>query len=390
LFRGESQDKNTEPFREWFSRIGELRALCPNTQMVALTATAGPTNRRKIMKQLCFSSNAEIIVESPDRSNIKLSSKCIPNNDQIENVFAWLISSLTMLKEEMPRHVIFCETISDVSKLYMTFLKIFGSKCELINMYHSKTNDKIKDYIRSDMAQLDGKIRVLICTNSAGMGVNFVGVHNIVHYGLPREMDTFVQQMGRCGRDGVQSNELILFKNHKGHLKKVECELVKLVKDDTECRRINLCKAYLMEKTNILPFHNCCDVCEKKCTCDSEICPNTRKAYQPAEEDDEEEEEEEMIREVSLEDKTILKEKLFAFKFKKALECDSVHHFELLYGLTDEVIDGVIEKCSHIFNPDDVLKLCKIWSYATAVIVCNIVNDVFGDSEMYNVDSESE
>lgn len=126
-------------------------------------------------------------------------------------MFAWLISDLRALKEKMSSHVIFCESISDVSKLYVAFVKKFGANCELINMYHSKANEKLKEKIRADMA-VDGKIRILICTNSAGMGVNFFGLNNIVHYGLPREMDTFVQQIGRCGRDGMLSNELILFK----------------------------------------------------------------------------------------------------------------------------------------------------------------------------------
>lgn len=77
----------------------------------------------------------------------------------------------------------------------------------------------------------EGKIRILICTNSAGMGVNFYGVHNVIHYGLPREMDTLVQQMGRAGRDGEPSHELIMYKCHKGQLKQVEEELVQLAKD---------------------------------------------------------------------------------------------------------------------------------------------------------------
>lgn len=48
----------------------------------------------------------------------------------------------------------------------------------------------------------DGTIRIFVCTNAAGMGVNFHGVNNIIHFNLPRQMDTFVQQMGRAGRDG--------------------------------------------------------------------------------------------------------------------------------------------------------------------------------------------
>lgn len=62
-----------------------------------------------------------------------------------------------------------------------------------------------------------------------------------------------------------------------------------------------------------------------------------------------------------------------------SVEFDSVLQFELIYGLTDKVIDSVVEICHLIFNPDGVMKCCQIWSYASAVIVCNIVNDVFLD-----------
>lgn len=163
--------------------------------MVALTATAGPSNRRKIFNQLSFSSNAKIVVESPDRLNIKISSKCISNNDQFENVFSRLIFDLTALKEKMSCHDIFCESISEVSKLYVAFVKIFGANCELINMYHSKTNKKLKEKIRADMA-VDGKIRILICNNSAGIGVNFFGLNNIVHYGSPGKLTLLCNRWG--------------------------------------------------------------------------------------------------------------------------------------------------------------------------------------------------
>lgn len=89
----------------------------------------------------------------------------------------------------------------------------------------------------------EGKIRILICSNSAGRGVNFFGVHNVFHYGLQREMDTLVQQMGRAGRDSEPSHELIIYKCHKGQLKQVEEELVQLAKD-SQCRRDILCASY--------------------------------------------------------------------------------------------------------------------------------------------------
>jgi hypothetical protein len=89
-----------------------------------------------------------------------------------------LIEDLKKKKQLMPRHVLFCETIADVSKLYAFFVGQFGSNCDLIDMFHSKTNDKIKEKIRNDMA-VDGKIRLLICTNSKHLQL----FHKIKHGG---------------------------------------------------------------------------------------------------------------------------------------------------------------------------------------------------------------
>ena len=82
-------------------------------------------------------------------------------------------------------------------------------------MFHSKTSDHITEKISIDMESGDGHVRVLISTNAAGMGGNFKGLYSVVHYGPPPDLDTLVQQMGRAGRDGKFSMELILYKNQK-------------------------------------------------------------------------------------------------------------------------------------------------------------------------------
>ena len=101
----------------------------------------------------------------------------------------------------------------------------------------------------------------------SGMGVKFKNVHNVI----PRRMDTFVQQMGRPGRDGQFSQELIIFKPRQCHISKVENDLLKLANDSEICRNQISCSAYLTEKSVIYPLHNCCDVCEIVCACDTFI-----------------------------------------------------------------------------------------------------------------------
>lgn len=266
--RGESSGSE-DAFREWFSHIGELRSLCVKMPILALTATACPKHRRKIMTKLCFSKNACIITDSPDRKNIKISVLKIKNNEDFKNIFSWIITGLCDGSKAFPRHLIFCNSIKDCASLYMFLLQQFG-KSDFFDMFHSKTTECIKEKIRNDMKDEKGVIRILICTNAAGMGVNFSGVYNVVHFGPPREIDTYVQQMGRAGRDGVQSQDIIIYK--PAHLKTLDEDIKKLVTTD-QCRRAMLTNSYMCSEKIDIKKHLCCDLCEKKCSCGEYTCP---------------------------------------------------------------------------------------------------------------------
>lgn len=370
-----------EPFREWFSKIGELRSLFPNIPVVALTATSSTSQRKKIMNSLCFDKHAIIISESPNRENIKMTSIQVPNNENLQITFSWMIQGLQEKKEKFPRHLVFCETILTVSKLYSVFMDTFGRNCPYYNMFHSKTKETVKDEIRKDMAK-DGVIRVLICTNFAGMGVNYSFLSNVIHYELPHEMDTFVQQMGRAGRDGHFSHELILFKVHKGMLKKIDPELVQLAKD-SQCRRKILCNSYACSFQEVVPIHKCCDICEKKCSCGEETCPEAHPATKSTSQCS-------CLspnlleRSVTHGDRMFLREKLIAYKFSL---CDSTNLIsnDLLHGLTDKLIEDIVGKSNVLFTAADIINSFPIWDYEVAEKICSIINEVFGDTEMYNI-----
>lgn len=86
-----------------------------------------------------------------------------------------MIDEFEAKKDALPRHIIFAESITDVSKIYSIFRKRIGiDKSETYEMFHSKTVEGKKEQIISDMIK-EGKIRILICTNSAGMGVISMG-----------------------------------------------------------------------------------------------------------------------------------------------------------------------------------------------------------------------
>lgn len=103
-FRGLEHDQEG-PFREWFAHIGEMRSLCIGVLLLALTATASPTHRRQIMKNLCFRDHSCVILDSPDRPNIKLNVLKVKNNVDFENVLHWLTTVLVEKREYLQRRV---------------------------------------------------------------------------------------------------------------------------------------------------------------------------------------------------------------------------------------------------------------------------------------------
>ena len=99
LYRGEGKN-NDEAFQDYFSKIGQLNSLSLNVSILSLPASASPTNRKRIMKSLAFQENNVVIIDSPDRSNIKINVKCVKNNSDICETFSWFIDKLTLEKKK--------------------------------------------------------------------------------------------------------------------------------------------------------------------------------------------------------------------------------------------------------------------------------------------------
>ena len=78
-----------------------------------------------------------MIIDNPDRSNIKINVKCVKNYSDISETSSLLIDKLTLEKKNLERHLIFCESIKDYALLYSLFIR----KCDstLVQMFHSKT-----------------------------------------------------------------------------------------------------------------------------------------------------------------------------------------------------------------------------------------------------------
>ena len=266
-FRGEGTGKE-EPFREWFGRIGEIRSLI-NCPALVITATASRSSRKRLKKKLGLI-NCHDIIESPDRENIKLFVEKIKVNEKICDSFSWLIEMIKDQGVNCPRHLIFCPSIKLCADVYCAFQICLDECICYVEMFHSCTTDEVKDSIRNDMAKENGQFRVVIATSAAGMGVNYQAVNNVVHYGPPKDLDGFIQQIGRAGRNGTQSYHVLIYNSR--HLRKVDSDMLEYVKNIDVCRRQQLLSAYDSVPKKNFSKHLCCDLCAKQCKCNDDDC----------------------------------------------------------------------------------------------------------------------
>ena len=108
------------------------------------------------------------------------------------------------------------------------------SSNRLVAMYHSGTSPSIQEHVLQSLKDPNGKVRIVIATNALGMGVDIKGLYNVINYGPPSDLESYVQEMGGAGRDGKNSEALPMFRGRQ--LRQCAPEMLNCVKSNS-CRR---------------------------------------------------------------------------------------------------------------------------------------------------------
>ena len=273
LYRGHSSNE-TKAFRADYKKLAEVRAFLPSSiPVVALTATATEQVRVAIIASLQMT-NIHLIEGSPNRENIKFiiidSEKKRPHEDI--KTWDWLTSRLDRLKENMPRIIIYCRSRKQCTGLYSIFKTQIPSDKNFA-MYHATTPKEVQLEIVNDFESEDGHIRVLFATIAFGMGVNVKGVHTIMHLGVPSDIDDYIQESGRAGRDGQQSISILLKYPGMYTDSSVDERMKTFVNSTNVCRRQLLLEHFgIKNHVHAKQGHTCCDICATTCSCDGEMC----------------------------------------------------------------------------------------------------------------------
>lgn len=110
-------------------------------------------------------------------------------------------------------------------------------------------------------------LRIVIATVAFGMGVDCCGVRMVIHLGAPNDLESYVQETGRAGRDGIPSLALLLLKNST--TRHTDKNMTSYALNMIDCRRDILFSRFDNYSHIDMGLCLCCDICARSCKCGS-------------------------------------------------------------------------------------------------------------------------
>ena len=183
-------------FRPEYAKLRALVKLLPNTPVMALTATADKATQTDIIKQLGLR-DAERFVSSFERKNIQITVQ--PGQRRIQKILDFL-----------DRHpdqpgIIYCLSRRSTEALA---LKLRSAGFDAAH-YHAEIPSSEKKRIQAAFQK--DELKIICATIAFGMGIDKSNVRWVIHYNLPKNIESYYQEIGRAGRDGAEAKALLFY-----------------------------------------------------------------------------------------------------------------------------------------------------------------------------------
>ena len=246
-------------FRPSYRLIGEWLNSLPKRPIVgAFTATATKYVENDIKKLLGLN-HANVYVTGFDRPN--LSFAVIRTPKRMDYVVHYV------RQHDNENGIIYCATRKDVDRVYENLTRA-GIK---VGHYHGGLNDEVRREMQN--AYADDKLQVMVATNAFGMGIDKSNVRYVLHYQMPRNMESYYQEAGRAGRDGAPAECILLYSGQDVQVHKYlieqsietperqEVELRKLQSMIDYCFCSNCLRKYMLNYFGESTVWTTCDNC---------------------------------------------------------------------------------------------------------------------------------